>query len=166
MSGANDDTKQGRDDPSLYERVVPEGFKRRIEAGVENVMKDGRLKALMGELKLPKEIANHILAQIDETKHAALAVIARETRLFLEKTNLSDELAKLLTQVTFEIKTEVRFVPNDKAAKGGFLPKVRISGPRLKKNDGADAGEAPEPEADEASSDPRIEEIKGGGTTT
>jgi hypothetical protein len=134
MSGANDDTKQGRDDPSLYERVVPEGFKRRIEAGVENVMKDGRLKALMGELKLPKEIANHILAQIDETKHAALAVIARETRLFLEKTNISDELAKLLTQVSFEIKTEVRFIPNDKA-KGGLLPKVRISGPTFKAAD-------------------------------
>ena len=90
-----------------------------------------RLKALMGDLKLPKEIANHILSQIDETKHAALAVIARETRLFLEKTNLSDELAKLLTQVSFEIKTEVRFVPNDKA-KSGLLPKVRISGPKLK----------------------------------
>jgi transcription antitermination factor NusA-like protein len=114
MSGANDDTSQ-----------------------VRNAA--GRLRALMGELKLPKEIANHILAQIDETKHAALAVIARETRLFLEKTNISEELAKLLTQVTFEIKTEVRFVPNDKG-KVGLLPKVKISGPTFgqKEEDGND----------------------------
>ena len=115
MSGANDDTNQGRSAA-------------------------GRLKALMGELKLPKEIANHILSQIDETKHAALAVIARETRLFLEKTNLSDELAKLLTQVSFEIKTEVRFIPNDKA-KGGLVPKVKISGPKLRA-EGRDEGNA------------------------
>jgi len=106
MSGANDDTSQ-----------------------VRNAA--GRLRALMGELKLPKEIANHILSQIDETKHAALAVIAKETRLFLEKTNIGDELAKALTQVAFEIRTEVRFVPNDKAT--GVVPKVKISGPRFKK---------------------------------
>jgi len=140
MSGANDDTNQGRSAA-------------------------GRLKALMGDLRLPKEIANHILAQIDETKHAALAVIARETRLFLEKTNISDELAKLLTQVSFEIKTEVRFVPNDKA-KGGLLPKVKISGPTFKTQGAEDDGEAPEPDADDAQSDPRLEGLKGGGTTT
>jgi len=92
----------------------------------------GRLKSLVSELKLPREIANHILAQIDETKHAALSVIAKEMRIFLEKTNLSDELARLLTQVSFEIKTEIRFVPNDKDGKVGLVPKVKISGPKLK----------------------------------
>ncbi|MCK9462242.1 MAG: hypothetical protein M0R80_21660 [Proteobacteria bacterium] len=95
----------------------------------------GRLKSLMGDLKLPREIANHILSQIDETKHAALAVIAKEMRIFLEKTNLSDELARLLTQLSFEIKTEVRFVPNEKGGKLGLVPKVKISSPKVKKDD-------------------------------
>jgi hypothetical protein len=120
MSGANDDTNQSR------------------SAG-------GRLKALMGELKLPREIASHILAQVDETKHAALAVIARETRLFLEKTNLADELAKVLTQVSFEIKTQVRFLPNDKV-KGGLMPKVKISGPKLKPGVGDEERETAQPD--------------------
>jgi hypothetical protein len=140
MSATKDDRTE---DPSLYERVVPEGFKRRIEAGVENVLKDGRLKSLVGELKLPREIVNHILGQVDETKHAALAVVARETRQFLEKTNLSEELAKLLTQVSFEINTQVRFVPSDKA-KGGLLPKVKLSGPKVKKT----ASDAPGDDGD------------------
>jgi hypothetical protein len=139
MSGANDDTTTGRSATD-------------------------RLKSLVGELKLPREIANHILGQIDETKHAALAVIAKEMRLFLEKTNLSDELAKLLTQVSFEIKTEVRFIPNDKV-KGGLLPKVKISGPKLKAPVGGH-GDAPETEPDDAHSATRTEALKDGGTTT
>jgi hypothetical protein len=142
MTETDDDTPRDRgtkgrnsdhaEDQSLFDRVVPEGFKRRIEAGVENVLRDGPLKALMGELKLPREIANHILSQVEETKHSAVGAIARETRQFLERTNLSEELAKLLTRVSFEIKTEVRFIPNEKAAKGGLVPKVKISGPKLK----------------------------------
>jgi hypothetical protein len=106
MTGSNDDAQHGRSAA-------------------------GRLKSLMGELKLPREIASHILSQVDETKHAALAVIAKETRQFLEKTNLSEELAKLLTQISFEIRTEVRFVPNDKA-KGGLVPKVKFSAPKFR----------------------------------
>jgi hypothetical protein len=100
-------------DPSLLEKVVPDGIKR----GLETFLKDGRVKNLVGDLKLPKEIVNHILSQVDETKHAAVGVISKEVRLFLERTNLADELAKLLTQVSFEVTTKVRFVPSDKAAR-------------------------------------------------
>lgn len=125
------------EDPSLFDRVVPEAFKRRLEAGVENVLRDGRLKSALGDLKLPREIANQIFSQLEETKHAAVAAVARETRQFLERTNLADELAKLLTQVSFEIRTEVRFVPNG-PGKGLPVPKVRISGPKAKKGKAAD----------------------------
>ena len=98
---------------SIFERVVPEGIKR----GFENLVRDGRLKHMLGDLKLHKEIVAHIMSQVDETKQATLGVISREVRLFLERTNLSDELAKLLTQISFEVKTQVRFVPSDKALK-------------------------------------------------
>lgn len=89
---------------SIFEKVMPEGLKR-------------GLKQFMGDFKLPKEIVSHLMAQIDETKHAALGVVSREVRLFLEHTNLSEELAKLLTQISFEVSTQVRFVPSDKAIK-------------------------------------------------
>jgi len=88
-------------------------WKRRLETGVESLIGEGRLKGLLPEMRLPREIVNHILGQVDETKQAAIKAIARETREFLERTNIADELAKLLTQVSLQV--ELRFVPNEKA---------------------------------------------------
>ena len=127
----NDSFPADHDDESLIDRMMPEGFKRRIEAGVESVLKDGRLKSLMSEFKLPKEIVAHIMSQVDDTKQAAVAVVARETRLFLEKTNLSDELVKMLSKISLEVKTQVRFLPNEDSMgkKGGI--KLDIKGPTV-----------------------------------
>ena len=126
-----DSSQSEHDDESLLDRMMPEGFKRRIEAGVESVLKDGRLKSLMSEFKLPKEIVAHIMSQVDDTKQAAVAVIARETRLFLEKTNLSEELVRMLSKISLEVKTQVRFVPNENSTgkKGGI--KLDVEGPTV-----------------------------------
>ena len=123
-----DPSHEDHDDESLLEKMVPEGFKRRIEAGVESVLKDGRLKSLMGDFKLPKEIAAHMMSQVDETKQAAVAIIARETRLFLEKTNLSEELVKMASKISLEVKTQVRFIPNDNSTgeKGGIKLDITV----------------------------------------
>jgi regulator of replication initiation timing len=111
------------EDGSIFDRVRPDAIKR----GLESFMREGRLKNIVGELKMPKEIVSHILSQVDDTKQATIGVITREIRLFLENTNLSDELAKLLTQISFEVTTQVRFVPSDKAVKkekaGEGIPK-------------------------------------------
>ncbi len=101
------------DGESIFEKVVPEGIKR----GLEHLIRDGRIKHLVGELKLPKDLGNQILSQVDETKQAAVKVVAKEVRTFLENTSLADEMAKLLTQISFEVSTNVRFVPSDKAIK-------------------------------------------------
>jgi len=129
------------DDESLLEKMVPEGFKRRIEAGVESVLKDGRLKSLMGEFKLPKEIAAHMVSQVDETKQAAVGIIARETRLFLEKTNLSEELVKMASKISLEVTTQVRFIPNDNSTgeKGGIKLDITVPTVSSTEDDDADA---------------------------
>ena len=49
-------------------------------------------------------------------------VVAHEIRDFLAATDLSKELQKALTTLSFEINTQIRFVPNDK---GGVRPEVR-----------------------------------------
>ena len=137
------------DDDSLFDRVVPENLKRRIEAGVESVLRDQRVKSFVGEFKLPRELINHAKAQMDETKRAAVEVIARETREFLEQTNLADELAKLLTQVTLQV--DVRFIPNDRAIKsdeadkkGGLFARFRSSPPPKPEQETASDGEETE----------------------
>ena len=60
-------------------------------------------------------------------------MIARETREFLSNLNLTDEIAKILTTLSFEIKTEIRFIPNSERLTGAE-PDVKAS-VRLKRND-------------------------------
>ena len=99
--------RHGDDDHSLFERVVPDGIKRKIGAGMESMLKEGRLK----NLKLPRELVQYIMSQVDETKQAALAAIAKEMRIFLEQTDIAEELTRVLSKVSLEVKTEVRFKP-------------------------------------------------------
>ena len=111
-------------DPRRIERILPELIKRLLEAGFEKLVEaPENARNLVGELKLPKEILAVLLGQLDETKTGLYRVVARETRDFLEHTNFAEELARVLTTLSFEIKTEVRFIPND--SRLGASPDVR-----------------------------------------
>jgi hypothetical protein len=104
------------------EGVIPELLKRAIEIGVDRAQDAPEsLKHFVGEMKLPKEIVSYILQQVDETKNGLFRVVANEIRDFLEHTNISGEMKKMLTTVQFEINTTVRFSPND-AAPGTGAP--------------------------------------------
>jgi hypothetical protein len=96
------------------EGVIPEIVRRAVELGVEKAQEaPDNLKQFVGDLKLPKEIAHYLLAQIDETKNGLVRVVAKEIRDFLEHTNFAGEVQKLLTTVQFEVNTTIRFTPND-----------------------------------------------------
>jgi hypothetical protein len=73
---------------------------------------------------VPKEIAGYVFSQIDDTKNATVRVVAREVREFLEAADLATELQKALTKLSFEIRTEIRFIPNDS---GGIKPEVKAA---------------------------------------
>ncbi len=106
------------------ERLLPELIKRLLETGFEKIAEGPEnVRHLVGELKLPKEILQLIFSQLDETKTGLYRVAAKEIRDFLEHTNFGDELARALTTLSFEIKTEVRFIPND--SRLGASPDVR-----------------------------------------
>jgi hypothetical protein len=85
---------------------VEAGFER-LSEGPENV------RNLVSELKLPKETLGALFGTLDETKNGLYRVVAREVRDFLEHSNLAEDLVRALTALSFEIKTEVRFIPND-----------------------------------------------------
>lgn len=128
----------------LYERAVPEIVKRVIERAVESGVekltelseRPESIRNFVGDLRLPKEVLSDIYAQIDDTKTGLYRVVAKEIRDVLEHTQIADEIAKVLTKLSFEIKTEIRFVPNDRATDaveeedgkepkpGGIRPKV------------------------------------------
>jgi hypothetical protein len=106
------------------ERIIPDLVKRILEAGIDRLT-DGpdSVRRVVGELKLPREAIASILSQIDETKVGLYRVVAKEVRDFLGQTNFADELTRALTALSFEIRTEVRFIPNE--ARGHATPDVR-----------------------------------------
>jgi hypothetical protein len=94
--------------------VITELFKRAVELGVEKAVEaPDNLKELIGGMKVPREVANLLLSQVEETKNGLFRVVAKEVRDFLEHANLGTEMQKMLTTVQFEISTTIRFKPND-----------------------------------------------------
>jgi hypothetical protein len=101
----------------LVRKVIEAGYER-ISEGPENV------RNLVSELKLPKETLGALFGTLDDTKNGLYRVVAREVRDFLEHSNLAEDIVRGLTALSFEIKTEVRFIPNE-ARPGKPTPDVR-----------------------------------------
>lgn len=116
------------------ESVIPDLIKKAVIGGVERGYESAdAVRNFINEQKLPKEIANAIFSQIDETKNGLFRVVAKELRSFLEAVDWQRELQKLLTTVSFEIKTEIRFIPNDAAPEKLGRPEVK-AGMKVKRN--------------------------------
>lgn len=115
-------------DESRWNTLLPGLLRRTLETAAAA---DDAIRGVVGDIKLPKEAVAYIIEAADTTKKEVVRVAAREFREFLESANLTEELAKILTTLSFEIRTEIRFIPNDQALK----PNVRSS-VRLKSQDG------------------------------
>jgi hypothetical protein len=122
----------------LFERVMPEILKRAVERAVESGasrLAEGpeNLRNFVQEMKLPKEVLHYLYTQIDDTKNGLYRVVAKEIRDVLEQTQFADELTKVLTKLSFEIKTEIRFIPNDEAI-AGVKPDVKVGRMSFRRN--------------------------------
>lgn len=117
-------------------------FVRRLGwAGLGAVfMSEEGIRRLGNQLKLPKEALAYILTQAEKTKDEVGRVVSEELRKFLQSQRLRDELLSLISEMTIEVKAEVRLVP------GRAEPRVKVS--ELKTRYGAkkrsDKGEAGE----------------------
>jgi hypothetical protein len=125
-----------------FENILPGLIRRGIEKGIEaglhtleRSVETGRgttdaVRGVLNEVKLPRDVANAVgralteaklprdiasavFNQFDETKNDVLRIVAGEVRDFLEATDLASEIKAALTSLSFEIRTEVRFIPND-----------------------------------------------------
>jgi hypothetical protein len=117
-SGAPEQGETGR-----LERLLPELVKRFVD-GLDKISDGKDVRSRVTD-KLPKEALALLLAQLEETKSGLYRAVARELREFLEKTNFSDELARALTKLTLELKTEVRFVANETNSTDTPSPQVK-----------------------------------------
>jgi hypothetical protein len=97
------------------ERVVREVIRRTVEKGVEAGIgtisrTDEAIRGVVGDVKLPREVVAYVFSAVDETKNSLVRGVAREVREFLEATDIAHELQRALTTLSFEIKTEIRFI--------------------------------------------------------
>jgi hypothetical protein len=114
------------------EHLVPELVRKTFAAGLGAVYSTEEGIRRIARDGLP-EIAGYIASSADGAKDKVWEIIARETREFLANLNLTEEIAKILTTLSFEIKTEIRFIPNTERMIGAE-PDVKAS-VRLKRAD-------------------------------
>jgi len=153
-------------EPSRLERAL----RRLVELGAERIA-DGPegLRQWVSELRLPKELVSVLLTQVEETKSEVTRLVVRELREFLEKTSLADELERILSRLTLEVRTQIRFVPNE-AGSGLARPRVRTQ-VGLKRDEGSAVAMESNPPPDEAEPSPEaspstITEDAGGAETS
>lgn len=116
------------------ESLVPELVKKTFAAGMGAVFTTEENIRRLARENLP-EVAGYLASSADSAKDRVFEIIARETREFLANLNITEEVAKILTTLSFEIKTEIRFIPNSERITGAE-PDVKAS-VRLKRNDAA-----------------------------
>ena len=96
---------------------VPDFVRKLAVAGLGAVfMTEEGLRALAGQLKLPKEALGFVLSQAERTKDEVGRVLSDELRRFLQSDKLRDEFLKLIAGMTIEVKAEVRLVPDKNKA--------------------------------------------------
>jgi hypothetical protein len=121
--------KKGR-----LEQLIPDIVRRTFYAGLGAVFTtEEGIRKMASEFQLPKDVANFLIQQAASSKDELFRIVAKELRGFLESVNVSGELQKLLTSLSFEIKTEIRFIPNDEAV-GGVKPDIKLPKVSIKKN--------------------------------
>ena len=168
MAGNDPNGVERDDDPRIDERLrqkleglVPEIVRRTFYAGLGAVFTtEEGVRKLANEFSLPKDVAAYLIQQAGTTKNELFRIVAGELREFLESLNLNEELTRLLTSLSFEIKTEIRFIPND-----AQKPKAKVKSSVAMKRKGKEVdmdellgGEAPvkaeEPEEVEEEKEP------------
>jgi hypothetical protein len=108
------------------ESIIPGMLRRTVGSGPGSGLRDEVIRNVMGEMKLPREAVTYLVQVAEHTKREVVRVAAREFREFLESANVGDEVARILTKLSFEIRTEVRYVPNEQALKPSVSSKVRV----------------------------------------
>jgi hypothetical protein len=105
------------DEPEREARAgfVPEFMRKVAVAGLGALfMTEEGIRSLAGQLKLPKEVLGYILGQAEKTKDEVGRVVSEELRRFLQSEKLRDELVKLVSGMTIEVKAQIRLVPHEK----------------------------------------------------
>ena len=132
------DSEQKERERRWSEGVLRDTLRKAVEKGIEAGVgtlrsADSAIRGVTQDGKLPKEVIGYVFASVDETKNALVRTVAKEVRDFLEATDIAGEFYRALTALSFEVKTEIRFIPNDA---GGIRPQVKARAVQKRKRRG------------------------------
>lgn len=137
-------------DDKTRDAIVTEVLRRARQTGhlVVDTTEDS-VRRLVGDLPLPKEVVDRIVARFDDYKVDVLEAVKEELHEFLDRIDLGHELQKALTSLSLEVSTEIRFIPNEKSVarvKADVKSKTRVkrSGARRRRKDEEEAGDGDE----------------------
>ena len=135
QGGFGDEPALG-DDGGLRGRAT-DFMKKALVAGVGGLfLTEEGIRNLMGELKLPKGMIGALLAQADRTKQDVVRILAEELRRFFESAQLHEEILKLLTDVTIEVKTEIKLHPEGRGVRSEVVTPPKVGVRRGRRKDG------------------------------
>lgn len=122
------------EDPTPLNDGDDDGAPRSVGSGISDVLKDAITRGVRRFVKSEENIRNlasdiwnaqgvteKVGEKVGAVGHAVQAVreevvaaVGREFLRYLERMNLTDEVVKVLTALSLEVRTEIRFIPNDK----------------------------------------------------
>ena len=110
---------------------VSEAVWRSVMQGLRSVASttEDRISGALGD-SVPKdmarEVAGYIRRQVDTGREEIVSLVGKQVNRFLDNVDLGGELKKALTSLSFEIRTEVRFIPNEHSVKPDAKVRVKI----------------------------------------
>ncbi len=126
MSQEDDEVREAREgesDDSKPSRRVSDTVKKALASGFRSVMSgEEKIRGLVTDA-MPKELVTYIKGAVDSGRDELVKMVGQQTRKFLEGIDVGGEVAKILTSLSFEIRTEIRFIPNDQKIK----PDIKMS---------------------------------------
>lgn len=130
--------RPAEDDDDPRGDILPNAVRQRLEAFIPDLVKktfaagmgavfttEEGIRKMTKDLSLPKDVAGYLANTAGNTKDEFVRIVAGEVREFLQTVNLSEEIAKILTTLSLEVKTEIRFIPNDEKYDGSVRPDVK-----------------------------------------
>lgn len=143
---SEDDPSEGRDgreevDDGRPSRRVSDTVKKALAQGFRSVMSgEEKIRGIVSDA-MPKELVTYIKGAVDSGRDELVRIVGNQTRKFLEGIDVGGEVSKILTALSFEIRTEIRFIPNDQKVKPDV--KMTIKPKRASRSGGEPKSEDP-----------------------
>ena len=107
---------EDEDDSGLrgrLEGILPDTLKRAMLSGLGALfVTEETIRSAVSDMRLPKEAVGYILNQADNSKEQLFSLVANEVGRYLERLDLSEETAKILSKLTLEVNTKISFSPS------------------------------------------------------